>query len=75
MKGDTIMATITLNYDARNITVRKFIDALLSINGVTIKNEPKQPKYSKAMINKIEQGEKDFKTGNYKVIKTEDLWK
>ena len=32
-------------------------------------------KYSKAMINKIEQGEKDFKTGNYKVIKTEGLWK
>ena len=69
------MATITLNYDARNITVRKFIDALLSISGVTIKNEPKRPKYSKAMINKIEQGEVDFKTGNYKVIKTEDLWK
>lgn len=69
------MATVTLNYDARNITVKKFLDALLSINGVTIKNEPKQPKYSKAMINKIAQGEKDFATGNYTVIKTEDLWK
>lgn len=69
------MATITIDYDARNTTINKFIDALLSIKGVTIKSESKQPKYNQAMIDKVNGSRKQFREGKYKVIKTEDLWK
>ena len=31
--------------------------------------------YDAAFVEMISQGDKDFENGNFKVIKTEDLWK
>ena len=39
-----------------------------------IKSQDEQP-YDAAFVEKIEQGDKDFENGNFKIIKTEDLWK
>lgn len=69
------MATITIDYDARNTTINKFIDALLSIKGVTVKSESKQPKYSNEFRAMIKQGEADIKAGRTKKINVADLWK
>lgn len=31
--------------------------------------------YNQEFVAKIKQSDKDFESGNYKVLKTEDLWK
>jgi len=39
-----------------------------------IKSHVEKP-YDPVFVEKILQGDKDFENGNFKVIKTEDLWK
>ena len=39
-----------------------------------IKSQDEQP-YDPAFVEKVLKGDKDFENGNYKMIKTEDLWK
>ncbi len=61
------MATITLNYDARNAIARKTIEYILSL-GVF---EKKETPYNKEFVKKIERS----MASEGKAIKTEDLWK
>ena len=39
-----------------------------------IKNKNEKP-YDPAFVDMILQGDKDFESGNFKIIQTEDLWK
>lgn len=68
------MATITLEYDARNSIIKSLIEHISSIKGIKIIKEDK-PKYNKKMIEKINLSKKEFASKQSKVIKTEDLWK
>ena len=47
------MATITLNYDARSITIKKALELLLTL-GV---KEVKTPMYNPAFVSKIKKAE------------------
>lgn len=66
------MATLTIKYDGRNPIFKQVLDLFVALGG-TISDEKSTS--SNAMMEKIRQGREDFKNGNYKVIKTEDIWK
>ena len=68
------MATITLEYDARNSILKSLIENVSTIKGIRIVHE-QEPKYNKQMIDKINQSKKEFANKQYKIIKTEELWK
>ena len=67
------MATLTIEYDGRNPIFKQVLDLFVALGG-TISDEKSESSNS-MMIEKIRQGREDFKNGNYKVIKTEDIWK
>ncbi|MBQ6306097.1 MAG: hypothetical protein IJK78_05995 [Bacteroidales bacterium] len=67
------MATLTIKYDGRNPIFKQVLDLFVALGG-TISDEKSESSNS-MMIEKIRQGREDFKNGNYKVIKTEDIWK
>ncbi len=67
------MATLTIKYDGRNPIFKQVLDLFVALGG-TIYDE-KSASSNAMMIEKIRQGREDFKSGNYKVIKTEDIWK
>jgi 16S rRNA U516 pseudouridylate synthase RsuA-like enzyme len=64
------MATVTLTYDGRNRTIRRMLDALLSL-GVTVeKTEKKQKK-----LTPLEEADEDIKQGRvYSAKNAEDLF-
>ena len=68
------MAIITLEYNARNSVLKSLIEQISSVKGITI-IEKDSPKYSKKMIEKINQSKKEFVDNKCKVIKTEELFK
>ena len=70
----TVMATITLEYDARNSILKSLIEGLSTVKGIKIIQE-QEPRYNKQMVEKINRSKKEFANRQYKVIKTEDLWK
>ncbi len=67
------MATLTIKYDGRNPIFKQVLDLFVALGG-SISDEKSESSNS-MMIEKIRQGREDFKNGNYKVIKTEDIWK
>lgn len=67
------MATITMHYDGRNAAFKQLIQLFLTLGGRVV--EEKEPEYDPEMVAKVRRGREDFKKGNYKIIKTEDLWK
>ena len=68
------MATITLEYDARNSILKSLIENVSAIKGIKIIQE-QDPRYNKQMVEKINRSKREFASKQYKVIKTEDLWK
>jgi hypothetical protein len=66
--GTTIIAHPTTSEQVA--ALKAFVKAL------KIKFEIKDEKpYDPAFVKKILQGDQDFESGNFKVIKTDDLWK
>lgn len=68
------MATITLHYDGRSASAKSLLEFLRTLSFVKV-SEEKDPEYDPEMVAKVRRGREDFKKGNYKIIKTEDLWK
>lgn len=69
------MATITLNYNDRNTSLQKAIEFITSLKGIKVVTKTEEERLKDTMENKLREGERDFKSGNYRVIKTADLWK
>jgi hypothetical protein len=69
------MAQVTIEYDARNVSAKKFLEAFLSLPFFKIKEEKEKSPYDPEFVKKIEESKKQYKEGKYKAIKTEDLWK
>ena len=65
------MAQIIIEYDARNSSAQKLLDAILSLPFFKVKEEDDKCPYDKKFMAKIEKNAKS----PGKVIKTEDLWK
>lgn len=69
------MATVTIQYDARNTALRQLMQLFVTLGGRIIDDKADAPQYDPEMVAKVRRGREDFKKGNYKIIKTEDLWK
>lgn len=68
------MATVTLNYDGRNVNARKMLEALISVGLFQKAETQEQPRYSRAMIEKVRKGREDLKNGKGVIIDTAHLW-
>jgi hypothetical protein len=53
-------------------TLRAFFTALKI--KFEVQTDEAQP-YERTFVDKVLQGDKDFENGDFKIIKTEDLWK
>lgn len=62
-----------MHYDGRNAAFKQLIQLFLTLGGRVV--EEKEPEYDPEMVAKVRRGREEFKKGNYKIIKTEDLWK
>ena len=66
------MATITLNYDAHNISAKKFLEAIL-VSGLF--KQEKEVTYNPEFVKKIQKSRLQVAAGQTKKIATADLWK
>ena len=66
------MAQVTIEYDARSNSAKKFLEAFLSLPFFKVK---KDCPYDKEFIKKIEQSRQEYKEGKYKAVNPNDLWK
>ena len=64
------MAQITIEYDAKDASAKKLLDAILSLPFFKIKETDTH--YDKEFVAKIRRAEK---SENWTAIETEDLWK
>lgn len=64
------MATITLNYDARNTVVQKLIDVLVSFSGVKVMAESKRSAHSKAKRCGLDEALDDIENGRVHTYKS-----
>lgn len=67
------MATITLQYDARSTSAKRLLEFLRTLSFIKI-NEDVAPEYDPEMVAKVKRGQAAFARGDYKIIKTEELW-
>lgn len=69
------MATITINYNAKNTAIRSMIAALLKFDGVTEVSDKTKSHYNPEYVAMIKKSQKEAREGKAKAIKLEDLWK
>ena len=67
------MNTVTLTYDNRNSLAVSILQSILQ-SGVFSVSETSNT-YNPEFVQKIKTSEEQFVSGNYKSIKTQDLWK
>jgi len=67
------MSTVTLTYDKRNSLAVSILQSVLQ-SGVFSVSETSNT-YNPEFVKKIKTSEEQFAAGNYKAIKTQDLWK
>ena len=65
------MATITLNYNARNSKALKLLEYIRSLDFIKIEEES----YDDDFVKKIEQSRKEVREGKSVAINPDDLWK
>ena len=68
------MATITLNYDARSLSAKKFLEAIL-VSGLFVQTEDEKSSYNAEFVKKIQKSKLQVLNGQTRKIKTADLWK
>jgi hypothetical protein len=69
------MATVTIQYDARNSALKQLMQLFVTLGGRIIDDKAEAPKHDPEMVAKVRRGQEAFRRGDYKIIKTEDLWK
>ena len=74
LKATYNMATITLQYDGRSVSAKRLVEFLRTLSFVKV-NDGESPEYDPEMVAKVKRGQEAFRRGDYKIIKTEDLWK
>ena len=68
------MATITLDYDARSLSAKKFLEAIL-VSGLFVQANEDKSLYSPAFVKKIQTSKLQALNGQTRKINTADLWK
>jgi hypothetical protein len=66
------MAQITLEYDEKDKSAKKFLEAFLLLPFFKVKTDCP---YDEEFMKTIDQSRRDYKEGKYKVIDTDNLWK
>ena len=69
------MAQVTIEYDAKNASAKKLLDAILSLPFFKEKEKEEDCPYDKEFMAKLEISREEYKAGKYEAIKVEDLWK
>lgn len=66
-----------MQYDASIPGLKSLMSSLAKLEGVKKVKISKAvaPKYDPEMVAKVKRGQEAFRRGDYKIIKTEDLWK
>jgi hypothetical protein len=67
------MEVITIHPRSKEET--KAFEQMAKALNIPFEKVKEKSKYNAAFVAKVKKGDKDKKSGNYKVIKTEDLWK
>jgi len=67
------MSTITLTYDSHNSLANSILQSILQSGVFSVAD--KSDAYNPEFVEKIKTSEMEFSEGNYKSIKTDDLWK
>jgi len=67
------MSTITLTYDNHNSLANSILQSVLQSGVFSVAD--KSDAYNPEFVAKINASETEFSEGNYKSIKTDDLWK
>ncbi len=67
------METITIH--PRSKSQSKVFEELAKVLDLPFEKVKTKGKYNAGFVAKIKKGDRDRKAGNFKVIKTEDLWK
>ena len=67
------MEAITIHPRSKEET--KAFEQMAKALNVPFEKVKEKSKYNPEFVAKIKKGEKDKKSGNYKIIKTEDLWR
>jgi len=68
-------ATVTLEYDSKNDALKQVLQLFVTLGGNIIESENDDDLKDPEFLAKIKRGQEDYKNGNYKIIKTENLWK
>lgn len=67
------MATITIQYDARNSSAKHLLEYLRTLSFIKIKEDATN-EISPEMAEKIKRGEADIRAGRCVTVKSSDLW-
>ena len=67
------METITIHPKSKSQT--KVFEELAKVLDLPFEKVKTKSKYNPAFVAKIKKGDRDKKAGNFKAIKTADLWK
>lgn len=67
--------TVTLEYDSKNDALKQVLQLFVTLGGNIVDVENDDDLKDPEPLEKIRRGQEDYKKGNYKIIKTEDLWK
>ena len=72
-KGET-MATVTIQYDARNTALKQLMQLFVTLGGRIVDDDADAPKYDPEMVEKVRRGREDFKKGKCVTIKASEIW-
>ena len=67
------MSTITLTYDNQNSLANSILKSILQSGVFSVKES--SDTYNPEFVEKIKTSEAEFAEGNFKSIKSDDLWK
>lgn len=74
-KINKMNTTVTLEYDSKNDALKQVLQLFVTLGGNIINVENDDDLNDPEFLEKIKRGQEDYKNGNYKIIKNEDLWK
>jgi len=66
------MATITLQYDARNSALKQLIQLFQTLGGRVVTE--KEPDYNPEIVEKVKKGREEFRKGKCKTVKASEIW-
>ena len=68
------MATVTIQYDARNAALKQLVQLFITLGGRIVDNNAAVSEYDPEMVAKVRHGREEFKKGKCVTIKASEIW-